>query len=258
MDALNSWMVDLLDNQYNVAQVASGNTSNTATPLRHDSTLTKNRSDVSRPTDAFPTSWLPTLSPRVTPMCLVLRTCFTTSAWGDRYVFATSSMPRCSIVRLSIAYFTWGRLFTCLISLFIYKTFINHSKGSVSSWRYTTDTCSDVSRPSDVFHNICKGGQTCIHNIVDAKLLNCVSTSPISRGGDCLSSWYLRITLHTLYCSKCFCPSPISHGGREWLSVSLHRLFRMGESDYPDDNLWFFLCLLLPSGTTLTSMGESD
>jgi hypothetical protein len=32
----------------------------------------------------------------------------------------------------------------------------------------------------------------------------------------------------------------------------------MGESDYPDDNLWFFLCLLLPSGATLASMGESD
>jgi hypothetical protein len=32
----------------------------------------------------------------------------------------------------------------------------------------------------------------------------------------------------------------------------------MGESDYPDDNLWFFLCLLLPSGETLASMGEGD
>ncbi len=30
----------------------------------------------------------------------------------------------------------------------------------------------------------------------------------------------------------------------EWWSAPLHRLFRMGESDYPDDNLWFFLYLL--------------
>ncbi len=38
-----------------------------------------------------------------------------------------------------------------------------------------------------------------------------------------LSSWYLWITLHTLYYSKMF----------------LHRLFFMGESDHLDDNLWY-------------------
>jgi hypothetical protein len=68
--------------------------------------LTKSRSDVSRPTDAFrnivdakllnraslhrlfrcaPTSWLPTRSPRAAPMFLVLRTRFSTSAWGGRF-----------------------------------------------------------------------------------------------------------------------------------------------------------------------------
>ena len=66
-------------------------------PLRHDATL---------PTPA--------------PMFLVLRTRFATSAWGGRYVFATSSMPSCSTVRLSIAYFACGRLFICLI-------FTNHT-----------------------------------------------------------------------------------------------------------------------------------
>ena len=46
MDALNARMVDLL---------ATNTTSRKwrATPLRHDATLTKSRSDVSRPTDAF-------------------------------------------------------------------------------------------------------------------------------------------------------------------------------------------------------------
>jgi hypothetical protein len=32
----------------------------------------------------------------------------------------------------------------------------------------------------------------------------------------------------------------------------------MGESDCPDDNLSFILCLLLPSGATPASMRESD
>jgi hypothetical protein len=36
-------------------------------------------------------------------------------------------------VPLYISYFVWGRLFTCLILLFIFKTFFNHSKGSTSS-----------------------------------------------------------------------------------------------------------------------------
>ena len=84
-----------------------------ATPLRHDATLTKSRSDVSRPTDAFrnivdakllnraslhrlfrcaPTSWLRTHSPRAAPLFRVLRPRFT-----------ASSMPSCSTVRLSIA-----------------------------------------------------------------------------------------------------------------------------------------------------------
>ena len=84
-----------------------------ATPLRHDATLTKSRSDVSRPTDAFrnivdakllnraslhllfrcaPTSWLPTRSPRGAPLFRVLRPRFT-----------ASSMPSCSTARLSIA-----------------------------------------------------------------------------------------------------------------------------------------------------------
>ena len=103
MDALNARMVDL------VADVAPMDNHS----LGHDATLTKSRSDVCRPKDAFrnivdakllnraslhrlfrcaPTSWLPTRSPRAAPMFRVLRPRFT-----------ASSMPSCSTVRLSIA-----------------------------------------------------------------------------------------------------------------------------------------------------------
>jgi len=59
-----------------------------------------NRASLHRLFRCAPTLWLPTRSPRAAPMFLVLRTRFTTSAWVGRYVFATSSMPSCSTVRL--------------------------------------------------------------------------------------------------------------------------------------------------------------
>jgi hypothetical protein len=124
-----------------------------ATPLRHDATLTKSRSDVSRPTDAFRNIVDAKLLNRVSPSLISLRTylmvadaltksrsdvsrptdAFRNICLGGQICIATSSMPSCSTVRLSIAYFAWGRLFTCLILLFTCKTFIHHSKGSASS-----------------------------------------------------------------------------------------------------------------------------
>jgi hypothetical protein len=44
-------------------------------------------------------------------------------------------------------------------------------------------TKSDVSRPTDAFRNICMGGQICIRDIVDAKLLNCASLHRLFRVG---------------------------------------------------------------------------
>jgi hypothetical protein len=90
-----------------------------ATPLGHDATLTKSRSDVSRPMDAFrivdakllnraslhrlfrcaPTSWLPTRSPRAAPIFRVLRP-----------RFASSSMPSCSTGFTSPYKHTWRGL----------------------------------------------------------------------------------------------------------------------------------------------------
>ena len=46
-----------------------------------------------------------------------------------------------------------------------------------------TKSHSDVSRPTDAFHNICLGGQICIRNIVDAKLLNRASLHRLFRVG---------------------------------------------------------------------------
>jgi hypothetical protein len=105
-----------------------------ATPLRHDATLTKSRSDVSRPTDAFcnivdakllsrvtlhrlfrcaPTSWLPTRSPRAAPMFLVLRTRFATSAWGGRYVL---QHRRCQVARPCVSPSPISRGGDCLLA----------------------------------------------------------------------------------------------------------------------------------------------
>jgi hypothetical protein len=88
-----------------------------APPLGHDATLTKSRSDVSRPMDAFrnivdakllnraslhrlfrcaPTSWLPVRSPRAAPMYRVLRPRFTASL-----------MPSCSTGFASPYKHTW-------------------------------------------------------------------------------------------------------------------------------------------------------
>jgi hypothetical protein len=85
-----------------------------------------------------------------------------------------------------------------------------------SSWRYTTDTCSDVSRPTDAFRNICLGGQICIRNIVDAKLLNRVSLHRLFHVG---ATVYLP-DIYESYFTLCIAQNS-----------SLHRLFRMGESD---------------------------
>ena len=46
-----------------------------ATPLRHDATLTKSRSDVSRPTDAFRNILCQVAQPFVSPSLISLRTC---------------------------------------------------------------------------------------------------------------------------------------------------------------------------------------
>ena len=46
-----------------------------ATPLRHDATLTKSRSDVSRPTDAFRNILCQVAQPFVSPSFISLRTC---------------------------------------------------------------------------------------------------------------------------------------------------------------------------------------
>jgi hypothetical protein len=46
-----------------------------------------------------------------------------------------------------------------------------------------TKSRSDVSRPTDTFRNICLGGQICIRNIVDAKLLNRASLHRLFRVG---------------------------------------------------------------------------
>ena len=46
-----------------------------ATPLRHDATLTKSRSDVSRPTDAFRKNLCQVAQPFVSPSFISLRTC---------------------------------------------------------------------------------------------------------------------------------------------------------------------------------------
>jgi hypothetical protein len=46
-----------------------------ATPLRHDATLTKSRSDVSRPTDAFRKNLCQVAQPFVSPSLISLRTC---------------------------------------------------------------------------------------------------------------------------------------------------------------------------------------
>ena len=88
-----------------------------ATPLRHDTTLTKSRSDVSRPTDAFRNILCQVAQPCVSP----------------------------SLISLHTYYMVAGAL---------------------------TKSRSDVSRPTDAFRNICLGGQICICNIVDAKLLD--------------------------------------------------------------------------------------
>ena len=79
-----------------------------------------------------------------------------------------------------------------------------------------TKSHSDVSRPTDAFHNICLGGQICIRNIVDAKLLNRASLHRLFRVG-------ATVYLHDIYESHfTLCIAQ---------NASLHRLFRMGESD---------------------------
>ena len=195
-------------------------------------------------------------SPRAAPMFLVLRTPFATSAWGGRYVFATSSMPSCS-TGFASPYKHTLRVFSCclrldktrgfrftiqahqgclhrsrtcrddflhigaeLAEMTLYKcdATLTKSRSDVSrnilcqvaqpcvspslislrTYLMVADTltksCSDVSSPKDAFHNICLGGQICIRNIVDAKLLNRASPSPISRGGDCLHARHLLFT----------------------------------------------------------------
>ncbi len=99
------WM---FSTRYRLTFLTSNTTSRKwlTTPLGHDATLTKSRSDVSRPMDVFrnivdaqllnraslhrlflcaPTSWLPARSQRAAPMYRVLRPRFTTSL-----------MPSCS------------------------------------------------------------------------------------------------------------------------------------------------------------------
>ena len=91
-------------------------------------------------------------------------------------------------------------------------------QGYASSWRYTTETCSDVprlaaaeTRGSTEQHRRCQVAQ------------KCVSPSPISHGATVyLPDIYIS---HFTLCiaQNCFSPSPIS-------------LFRRGKSDYLDDN----------------------
>jgi hypothetical protein len=108
-----------------------------------------------------------------------------------------------------------------------------------------TKSRSNVSRPTVAFLNIYLGWRIFICKIVDDKLFNRVFPSPISRGGDCLSVWYLRITLHTLYYSKCFSPSPISHGG-EWLVNLSTDYFTWGRVSIQMIIYWFFyVCYFL-------------
>jgi len=90
-----------------------------------------------------------------------------------------------------------------------------------------TKSCSDVSSPKDAFHNICLGGQICIRNIVDAKLLNRASLHRLFWGRRFI---YLMFTNHTSHfvlikmilfiayftwgrVIKCVSPPTISHGG---------------------------------------------
>jgi hypothetical protein len=79
-----------------------------------------------------------------------------------------------------------------------------------------TKSRSDVSHPTGTFRNICLGGQICIHNIVDAKLLNRASLHRVFRVG---ATFYLP-DIYESHFTLCIAQKS-----------SLHRLFRMGESD---------------------------
>jgi hypothetical protein len=75
---------------------------------------------------------------------------------------------------------------------------------------------SPVSRPTDAFRNISLGGQICIRDIVDAKLLNCASLHRLFRVG---ATVYLP-DIYESHFTLCIAQN-----------ASLHRLFRMGQSD---------------------------
>jgi hypothetical protein len=124
-----------------------------ATPLRHDTTLTKSRSDVSRPTDAFRNILCQVAQPCVSPSFISLRTylmvpdaltqsrsdvsrptdAFATSAWGGRCVFANWNIVDAKLLnRFRFTIQAHMTCFSCCLR-------INKTRGFASPYKHIRD-----------------------------------------------------------------------------------------------------------------------